>query len=269
MPRTFEEMFRDYDKELADVESERITQNRKTEEKYDGERKELLQDMQQHADDADLRMHTQLKFENTYANEDRDIKHNNEVAEGKRNAIEADRSANQQERIEASGLKYDSGPIPEPPPQPPPPPAPESKPLEAQPIPQEQSSGEGILRSMGENVVAQMANVAAAATGIYMNVVASFAHSEAGHSQSPNPEIEGQQVAGMPPEQHNAHPPHLERIETIEREAPQPPQAWPSRSEPEPRVQTTVHGVDEIVRPPPPPPPPANDNLEKSEGKSR
>jgi hypothetical protein len=269
MPRTFEEMFRDYDKELADVESERRAQNRKTEEKYDGERKELVQEMQKQPDDADLRMNTQLKIDNTYGNEDREIKHNNEVAEGKRTAIEADRSANQQERIEASGLKYDSGPIPEPPPQPPPLPPPGVKPLEAQPNPQEQSSGEGVMRAMGDSVAAKVTNVAAATAGIYMNVAASFHHSEAGHSQSPATVIEGQQVAGLPPEQHNAHPPHLERIETIEREAPQRPEPLPSRSEPEPRVQTTVYGVDEIVRPPPPPPPPANDNQEKSEGKSR
>src|SRR5262245_36724751 len=124
-------MFRDYDKELADVESQRIAENRKIEEQYDGERKGLMQEIQANPDNAELRMSNQLKYENTFGNEDRDIQHNNTAAEEKRGTIEADRQANQQERMEASGLKYDSGPIPEPPPPPPPAP-PESKELEAQ-----------------------------------------------------------------------------------------------------------------------------------------
>jgi hypothetical protein len=269
VPRTFEEMFRDYDKALADVETERVTANRKVEERYEGERKELMQDAQAHPDDPERRMWDQLQYENTYGNEARDIEHNNKVAEEKKGAIEADRQANRQERSEASGLRYDSGPIPEPPPPPPPQPA-DAKPLEAQAPANEQPSGPGMLRSMRDNLGAQLSNLTAAAAGIGMNVAASFHQSEADVAQHRTQTgIESRVVAGLPPEQHNVpHPPHLEPIETIETGEPRT-QATTTRVEspPEPRMQTTVYGVDEIVRPPPPPPPPANDNPSESKKK--
>lgn len=270
MPRTFEEMFRDYDKELADVENQRVTENRKAEEKHDTERNGLLQEMQAQPDNAEVQRVNQGKIEDSYALEARDIERNDKTAQEKKGAIEADRELNQQERIAASGLKYDAGPIPEPPPLPPPPSAPpESKELEAQPGAQEQASGEGALRSMRDSFAAQATNWTAVATGIVMNVAETFHQPDVDHSQHQRPGIEGSAVAGMPSEHHAAaHPPHLEPIETIETDQ-QRSQATTTRVEtpPEPRVQTTVYGVDEMIRPPPPPPPPANDN--PSEGKSK
>jgi hypothetical protein len=263
-------MFRDYDKELAAVETERVNANRKTEEQYDGERKALMQDVQAHPNDAERRMWTQLQYENTFGNEARDIEQNNKVADEKRGAIEADRQANQQERSEASGLRYDSGPIPEPPPPPPPPPPAEPKELEAQAPANEQASGSGILRSMRENLGANFTNLTAAAAGIGMNVAATFHQPEADFSHhQQETSIEGPAVVGLPPEQHDApHPPHLEPIEEIETDQLRTQQTTTRvDAPPEPRVQTTVYGVDEIVRPPPPPPPPANDNPSESKTK--
>jgi hypothetical protein len=126
-----------------------------------------------------------------------------------------------------------------------------------------------MLRSLSDNLGAQLTNLAAAGAGIGMNIAATF-HQEADHSQHrQGTSIEGPAVVGLPSEQHNApHPPHLEPIETIETDQ-QRTQVTTTlvESPPEPRMQTTVYGVDEIVRPPPPPPPPANDN--PSEGKKK
>src|SRR6185437_4408106 len=107
---SFQEMFRDYDKELADVERNRVDQVKAAEREGEAERQGLMQQLSTAQGDA--AMWIQSNYENSFGDEANKIRGINDQADKEKKGIEDERKANEQQRVEATGLKLESGPAP-------------------------------------------------------------------------------------------------------------------------------------------------------------
>jgi hypothetical protein len=296
MPPSFEEMFRDYDKELAAVERTRVDEVRTAENKWEAQRQGVMQQVP--TADGERAMWLQNEYESSFGNEANEIAKINKDADQKKEGIEEERKANEQGRIEATGLKADAGPAPD---QGAPanvnafgvvaPDPPTQSPNEAA-----QESGEshergtfmqdlaGGAKSFVADAALNLAAIGVALTTQVQSVLETFDHESALaalnqeklavtrdasdiHSDSiwVKPPVEEGDVGELGTYEHK------EMIEAVEAEQDSinTEKNTPALAQnvPEERAVTSVFGV-ELKPPPPPPPPPANDN-EKTESKSR
>jgi len=109
MPRSFEDMFRNYDQELAEIERTRVTTNDKTRADGKAEREGYVEAGREFPD-------RQSEYDQLIAqSESREkdfISRSDELAANKRDQVEKDRAANEQERRESTGLEFKDPPIP-------------------------------------------------------------------------------------------------------------------------------------------------------------
>ena len=286
MPRTYEEMFKDYDQELAKIESERVANNKTAQENGNVQRESLAADIQANPNDEDLKSLNQWKIEASEVGENAQINKNNENAEEKRKGVEAERAANQQERIAGTGLNLDQGQAPEQgkpanenwvqsQPYPVnanfaemPAPGPVEIPKQPQDDPQQQPQAQaesdkkgGVLQGLGDAIRETKADVALHVAGVglaaIVNAESFMANLNYAQSHHPTPQTEFNQPA---PENTDAVKlPKGAQPLGGGKEAPQTTtEAAPKQ--PEERVVTNVYGIEVKPPPPPPPPPPANDN---------
>src|SRR6185437_6252624 len=108
----FQKMFRDYAQELKDVEHQRVDQVEAAQNKWEAQRQGITQQVPDA--DSERRMWLQFDYDNSFGNEAAEIGKINKDAEDRKAGIEGDREANEQSRIEATGLKIDPGPAPGP-----------------------------------------------------------------------------------------------------------------------------------------------------------
>ena len=111
MPPSFEQMFRDYDKELADVEHQRVDEVKTAENKWEAQRQGVMRQVA--TADGERAMWLQNEYESSFGNEANEIAKINKDADQKREGIEEDRKANEQGRVEGTGLKSDPDPAPD------------------------------------------------------------------------------------------------------------------------------------------------------------
>ena len=295
MPRTFEEMFKDYDQELAKIESERVANNKTAQQNGNAQRESLAAEIQANPNNEDLKSLNQWKIEASEVGENDQINKNNENAEEKRKGVEADRAANQQERIAGTGLNLDQGQAPEqgkpanenwvqsqpynvsanfaemPAPGPVEIPldknAVERKAEQPQGDPQQQPQAQaesdkkgGILQSVGDAIRETKADVALQVAGVGIaaitNLHAALANQNYADSHPPT-----NQTEFSVPAPENTDAVKLPKGAQPLRGGKEAPQTTTEAApkQPEERVVTNVYGI-EVKPPPPPPPPPANDN---------
>lgn len=111
MSSSFENMFRDYDKELADNERKRADDIKAAENKWEAQRQSVMQQVPGAGDEQ--RMWLQMEYESSYGKEANEIAKIDKEADQRKEGIEEERKANEQGRIEGTGLKLESGPPPE------------------------------------------------------------------------------------------------------------------------------------------------------------
>src|SRR6185437_8160592 len=98
MPTSFEAMFKDYDKEIADNERKRVDDVKAAENKWEAQRQGVMQQVS--TADNEQRMSLQLEYENSFGNEANEIARINKEADKKKEGIEEERKANELGRIE-------------------------------------------------------------------------------------------------------------------------------------------------------------------------
>jgi hypothetical protein len=242
--------------------------------------------------EGEQRMWIQSKVDNSFGNEQKRIGEINEEADKEKKAIEDDRKANKQERVEGTGLSFETGPAPDQgasanvnafgvvPPDPPAPP-------NAPPKESEQAERGTFLQDLAGGAKGFVADAAMnlAAVGIALTtqvnaLLETFDHAKALGELNQDRPAATRDASDIKPDAILTKPPaeegdladetgtyQHEEIEDTAEEAQQPSEHEIASRQAEPRVQTNVLGI-ELKEPPPPPPPPANDN-EKSESKSR
>ncbi len=294
---TLQDMFRDYDKELADVERNRVDQVKTAEREGESERQGLMEQLA--TAEGEQAMWIQSKVENSFGNEDNRIRGINDQADKDKKVIEDDRKANEQQRVEATGLKVESGPAPDqgspanvnafgvvppaPSQEPPKEPAKESE------QPQERSTFMRDLVDGGKGAVGEvMLNLAAIGVALttqvqsilqtadHENALAAMNQEKAAvtrdasdikpDSMVVNPpveegELDEDSVAKYKQQEHQEEQAGMQSAINAEKSAPALMQ-----NASEERVVTQVFGVDLKPPPRPPPPPPENDNKPLTKG---
>jgi hypothetical protein len=294
MAPSFEGMFRDYDKELADVERNRVDDVKAAENKWEAQRQGVMQQVA--GADSERSMSLQLDYENSFGNEANEIAKINKDADQKKEGIEGERKADEQGRIEATGLESDAEPAPDPgapanvnafgevPPDSPEPPKEAAKEAE-----QSQERGTflqdlaGGSKSFAADALLNLAAIGVALTTQVQSILETVDHESAlGALNQEKPavtrdgsDIKSDAILVKPPIEEGEVGElgtynHQEMIEEAEaaRDAVNAEKNAPAlvQSSPEPRVVTSVNGID--LQPPPHiPPPAANDN--ESETKTR
>ncbi len=278
---TFEEMFKDYERAHADVERERLEGIKKAEQKGDAERNALMSEMQAHPGDQELRADTMLKVDNSFGNEAKEIRRLDEVADGEHAQLEAANFANENERVEGTGLTFHKGAPPTTTASPvePPPPKDESKGQEAA------TENTGVMRSLagGAKSIMGDAGLELAAVGVALisqvqSLIADMKSAEANlHAERPaiTRQAEGAKESkhleegdvpdNTGPREKELRDEEIEAVEDVLDEMKSAPAIL--QQQPADRMVTHVFGL-ELKPPPPPPPPPANEN-ELSEGKTK
>jgi hypothetical protein len=297
MAPSFEGMFRDYDKELADVERNRVDDVKAAENKWEAQRQGVMQQVA--GADSERSMSLQLDYENSFGNEANEIAKINKDADQKKEGIEGERKADEQGRIEATGLESDAGPAPDPgapanvnafgvvPPDSPEPPPKEA----AKEAEQSQERGTflqdlaGGAKSFAADALLNLAAIGVALTTQVQSILETVDHESALGALNQEKlavtrdgsDIKSDAILVKPSveqgdvddEQLGTYK-HKEMIEKVEaaQDAVNAEKNAPAlvQSSPEPRVVTSVNGID--LQPPPHiPPPAANDN--ESETKTR
>lgn len=297
---TFEEMFRDYDKELADLERDRVDKVETAKREGEAERQGLVQELA--TADPERAMWIQSDYNNSFGNEEKRIQGINDQADKDKQAIEDDRKANEQQRVEATGLKFESGPAPD---QgasanvnafgvvPPDPPAPPQEPPKEAARESEQAQERGtFMRGLvdgGKGVVGEVTfNLAAIGVALvtqiqsiletadHENALAALHQEKAavtrdGSDIKPtsivvNPpvqegELDEESVAKYRLQEHQEEQAGMQSAIDAEKNT-----AALVQSKPEERVVTQVFGLELKQRPPPPPPPPEQDNEPLTKG---
>jgi hypothetical protein len=295
MAPSFQDMFRDYDKELADVERNRVDDVKAAENKWEAQRQGVMQQVA--GADGERSMSLQLDYENSFGNEANEIAKINKDADKRKEGIEGERKADEQGRIEATGLESDAGPAPDPgapanvnafgvvPPDSPEPPPKEA----AKEAEQSQERGTflqdlaGGAKSFAADALLNLAAIGVALTTQVQSILETVDHESAlGALNQEKPavtrdgsDIKSDAILVKPPIEEGEVGElgtynHQEMIEEAEaaRDAVNAEKNAPAlvQSSPEPRVVTSVNGID--LQPPPHiPPPAANDN--ESETKTR
>lgn len=298
MPTSFEAMFRDYDKEIADNERQRVDDVKAAENKWEAQRQGVMQQVS--SADNEQRMSLQLEFENSFGNEANEIAKINKEADKKKEGIEEERKANELGRTEGTGLKSDPGPAPE---QGAPanvnafgvvpdPPEPAKEPPKEASQESEQSQERGTFmqdlaegaKSFVADATVSLAAIGVALTTQVQSILETFDHESTLAALNQEKlavtrdvgEVKSDSILVKPPveegdvEESGTYK-HKEMVEEVEaaQDALNAEKNTPAlvQNTPEERAVTTVFGV-ELKAPPPPPPPPANDN-EKTESKSK
>src|SRR6185312_10062610 len=298
MPTSFEAMFRDYDKEIADNERQRVDDVKAAENKWEAQRQGVMQQVS--SADNEQRMSLQLEFENSFGNEANEIAKINKEADKKKEGIDEQRKANELGRIEGTGLKSDSGPAPEqgapanvnafgvlPDPS-----EPAKEPPREAPQESEQSQERGtFMQDLAEGAKSFVADAALnlAAIGVALTTQVQSILETVDHESTLAAlnqeklavtrdvgEVKSDSILVKPPVEEGdveesgtyQHEEMVEEVEAVQ-DALNAEKNTPAlvQNTPEERAVTTVFGV-ELKAPPPPPPPPANDN-EKTESKSK
>jgi hypothetical protein len=296
VPPSCEEMFRDYDKELAAVERTRVDEVKAAENKWEAQRQGVMQQVP--TADGERAMWLQNEYESSFGNEANEIAKINKDADQKKGGIEEERKADEQGRIEATGLKADAGPAPD-----------QGAPANVNafgvvaPDPQTQApkeaaqqSGEshergafmqelaGGAKSFVADAALNLAAIGVALTTQVQSILETFDHESALAALNQEKlavtrdasDIHSDSILVKPPVEEGdvgelGTYKHKEMIEEAEaaKDTINTEKATPAlvQNAPEERAVTSVYGV-ELKPPPPPPPPPANDN-EKTESKSR
>ena len=296
MPPSFEEMFRDYDKELADVEHQRIDEVKAAENKWEAQRQGVMQQVA--TADGERAMWLQNEYESSFGNEANEIAKINKDADKKKEGIEEDRKTNEQGRVEGTGLKSEPGRAPdqgapanvnafgvvpaEPAQQPANPPAQESgESPERGTFMQDLAGG---AKSFVADAALNLAAIGVALTTQVQSILETFDHENTLAALNQEKlavtrdasDIQSDSILVKPPVEEGdlgdlGTYKHTEMVEEVEaaQDAVNAEKNTPAlvQNAPEERVVTSVFGL-ELKPPPPPPPPPANDN-EKSESKSK
>ena len=296
MPPSFEEMFRDYDKELAEVEHQRVDEVKTAENKWEAQRQGVMQQVA--TADGERAMWLQNEYESSFGNEANEIAKINKDADQKKEGIEEDRKANEQGRVEGTGLKSDPGPAPvqgapanvnafgvvppDPAQQPANPPAQESgESPERGTFMQDLAGG---AKSFAADAALNLAAIGVALTTQVQSILETFDHESALAALNQEKlavtrdasDIQSDSILVKPPVEEGdvgdlGTYKHTEMIEEVEaaQDAVNAEKNTPAlvQNAPQEGVVTSVFGL-ELKPPTPPPPPPANDN-EKSESKSK
>ena len=293
---SFQEMFRDYDKELADVERNRVDQVKTAERDGEAERQGLMQQLA--TAEGEQAMWIQSKYENSFGNEDNKIRGINEQADQDKQIIEDDRKANEQQRVKGTGLEFETGPASEQSPPanvnafaavPPDPPAPPQEPPKEAAKESEQAQErsafmrdlvDGAKGAAGE-VMFNLAAIGVALTTQVQSILETFDHEHALAAMNQEKAAVTRDGSDIKPDSMVVNPPVQEgeldekhdsvaRYQLQEHQEAQADMQSAIDAEKntpalvqnpsEERVVTHVFGVELQPPPPPPPPPPANDN---------